>query len=266
MLIVLCCPIFLDTTVGANINKGIVTDSLLVVGEELTYNVSYAFVDIGQVRIKILEQVNENNQTRYKAIAYIDSYKGVPFVDLHAVYESIFDHTIFSTWFRARTKDNPTWSYISYVFDYEQRKSFIEEGEYGTNVVRKRDTISLDTMYQDGLSLFYFARKYVQTHQQRNVPTLIQKQKVNTFIDFKNVHTQETIDAVDYPIDVVYFEGRADFEGIFGLTGDFEGWFSNDFARVPIVAKMKVIIGNIRIELVKWNREGWNPPKYVEQK
>jgi hypothetical protein len=66
-------------------------------------------------------------------------------------------------------------------------------------------------------------------------------------------------------VDVVHFEGRADFEGIFGMTGDFEGWFSNDEARVPILAKMKVIIGNIRIELTKWNREGWKPPKFVEQ-
>jgi hypothetical protein len=45
------------------------------------------------------------------------------------------------------------------------------------------------------------------------------------------------------------------------LTGDFEGWFSNDEARVPILAKMKVILGSITIELMRWKRAGWTPPR-----
>jgi hypothetical protein len=265
IFVILSWGVWFTETSIAKVKGDTSASRLFVVGEELTYNVSYAFVDIGQVRIKILEKMDENNQTQYRAIAYIDSYKGVPFVDLHAVYESILDHTIYANWFRARIKNNPKWLYITYVFDYDKQNLLLEEGEFGTDVVWKRDTITIDAKYQDGLSLFYFARENVRTQQQLNVPTMIQKQKVNTFIDFKNERVRETIDAVDYPVDVVHFEGRADFEGIFGMTGDFEGWFSNDEARVPILAKMKVIIGNIRIELTKWNREGWKPPKFVEQ-
>jgi hypothetical protein len=66
---------------------------------------------------------------------------------------------------------------------------------------------------------------------------------------------------VDYPVDVVHFDGNMDFVGIFGLTGGFEGWFSNDEARVPILAKMKVLIGSVTVELMKWTRPGWNPPR-----
>jgi hypothetical protein len=69
------------------------------------------------------------------------------------------------------------------------------------------------------------------------------------------------IDAVDYPIDVVGFEGNAEFVGIFGLTGGFDGWFSNDEARVPIVAHMKVILGSVTLELMSWKRPGWTPPR-----
>jgi hypothetical protein len=94
-----------------------------------------------------------------------------------------------------------------------------------------------------------------------NIPTLINEERANTYIDFASRRTSVEIDAVEYPIDVVSFDGAADFVGIFGLTGDFEGWFSNDVARVPIMAKMKVIVGNITIELMRWTREGWNPPK-----
>jgi hypothetical protein len=73
------------------------------------------------------------------------------------------------------------------------------------------------------------------------------------------------IDAVEYPIDTIEFDGRAEFVGIFGLTGGFSGWFSNDEAAIPIVAKMKVILGSVRVELKRWNRPGWVPPRAVGQ-
>ena len=47
---------------------------------------------------------------------------------------------------------------------------------------------------------------------------------------------------------------------IFGLTGVFEGWFSDDAASVPISAKMHVLIGSVRIELLRWKRSNWTPP------
>jgi hypothetical protein len=238
------------------------TDSVLFqVGEELTYNVSYAFIDIGQVRIKIVEKFQENGKTLYSAIAYIDSYKGVPFVDLHTIYESKISPPLCSDWFRARTKDDKKWWHITYEMDYDKHSMDIQQGEFGTNSVHKQQTVPLDTFFQDGLSLFFFARSRVRYKHTATVPTIIQEQKVSTFLNFMNERTAEEIDAVDYPVDVVHFDGRADFVGIFGMTGDFEGWFSNDEARVPILAKMKVLIGNVRIELMKWKRTGWNPPR-----
>src|SRR5262245_1889829 len=51
-------------------------DSIFQVGEELTYNVSYASFDIGQVRIKLVDAVVDQGKVLYKATATIDSYKG----------------------------------------------------------------------------------------------------------------------------------------------------------------------------------------------
>jgi len=52
---------------------------------------------------------------------------------------------------------------------------------------------------------------------------------------------------------------------VFGLTGGFSGQFSNDNARIPIIARMNVILGSIKVELKSWKREGWRPPKFVER-
>ena len=84
---------------------------------------------------------------------------------------------------------------------------------------------------------------------------------MTTKINLSVENLEEEIDAVDYPIDVVKLDGRADFVGVFGLTGAFEGIFSNDLAGIPITARMKVVLGSVRVELRKWKRGDWIPPK-----
>jgi hypothetical protein len=235
-------------------------ERVFVEGEELVYNVRYGFIDLGQVRIKVLETVHGKGTLAYHGKGIIDSYPKVPFVDLHAVYESVTDSGMFSRHFTGRQKDNGQWDVARYNFDYPGKRVMIEVGTRDSVIV-KRDTVVIESPYQDGLSLFFYARAKLYSGLKVNIPTLIKEQKVSTYIDFKNEHTSVDLDAVDYPVDVVRFEGNMDFVGIYGLTGGFEGWFSNDEARVPIQAKMKVIIGSVTVELMKWTRPGWNPPR-----
>lgn len=262
-------PTFSDSPASADnrfFSESVLQDTgMFVVGEELIYNVSYAFLDIGQIRIKVLEKVSSKGHNHYRTIAYLDSYSGIPFVDLHTIYESHVDRGVFSRLFRSRVKDETRWYATLYEFDYSGQKMYVRKGWWGSNVVDLRDSLRVDTLYQDGLSLYYCARQHLRSNRRAVIPTIIQEEKVRTIIDFINKQTSTVIDAVKYPIDVIEFEGNAEFVGVFGMTGAFQGWFSNDDARVPILAKMKVIIGNVRIELMKWNRPGWNPPQYIER-
>ena len=65
---------------------------VFVEGEELVYNVRYAFINLGQVRITTVARMSADGKECYYTRALIDSYKGIPFVDLHAVFESTIDH------------------------------------------------------------------------------------------------------------------------------------------------------------------------------
>ncbi len=230
------------------------------VGEELTYNVRYGFIDLGQVRITTINKVRTATFVGYNCKARIDSYQGVPFVDLHATFESLMDSSIFSRTFLGKTKEDKSWEFSRYTFDYPHSMVILETGNKDT-VVEHRDTLEVNEPYNDGLSLFFFAREHLMSGTQMNIPTLVKEKKVNTSISFSSKRTSVDIDGIDYPIDVVHFDGTAGFVGIFGLTGDFEGWFSNDAARVPVLAKMKVIIGSVTIELMRWKRPGWTPPR-----
>jgi hypothetical protein len=233
---------------------------VLVEGEELVYNVRYSVFDLGQIRIKTAGRTRFATYEAFDSRALIDSYKGVPFVDMHAVFESTIDTAVFSRGFTGKVKEDSRWDFARYAFQYDKHRILMEMGQRDT-VISKRETLAVDCAHHDGLSLFFFARDQLFSGKKLNVPAVITEKKVNAYIEFLKERTTVEIDAVDYPVDVIKFEGNAEFVGIFGLTGDFTGWFSNDEARVPILAKMKVIIGSVTIELMQWKRPGWVPPR-----
>lgn len=233
---------------------------VLLEGEELVYNVRYTFIDLGQIRVRTIGKTRQATFVAYDARALIDSYRGIPFVDLHAVFESRMDSTVYSHEFTGKVKQDNQWDFARYHFDYGGRRVLMEIGQHDT-VVAKRETLQVSGTQQDGLSLFFFARDQVFSGKKVNVSCVVKEQKVNTYIDFSKERTSVEVDAIDYPVDVVKFEGNAEFEGIYGLTGGFTGWFSHDEARVPILAKMRVIVGSVTIELMKWTRPGWTPPR-----
>lgn len=240
-------------------------DSVFRVGEELTYNVSFFSYDIGRVRIKVIDSFTDHGHTTYRAAAELDSYQGVPFLNVHAVYGTKIDAGMYSTWFDARDKNDGIWREWEYFFDYSRSQLTVREGFWKSDTVVRTETLPLDTLSQDGLSLLFLARTLVPTEGTYTIPTYIREKKGTTYLNFTGERTKESIEQVAYPIDVIHFHGRAGFIGFFGLTGDFDGWFSNDAACVPILAKMKIFIGNIRIELTEWKRPGWSPPKYPEE-
>jgi len=170
------------------------------------------------------------------------------------------DRDIYSDWFRSRTVQKSKTNYVTYNFDYANKKVYFEFGKWGSSIVESRDTTNVDTIAQDGLSLFYFARQNLFRGESVHIPTIVNEKVANTTINFVNKSSSVEIDAVAYPVDVVEFQGQADFKGVFGFSGKFEGWFSNDEERVPIVAKMKVLIGKVKIELIKWTKSNWKPP------
>jgi hypothetical protein len=224
------------------------------------YNVRYGFIDLGQVRIRTYGREQVGGVSTLRAKAFIDSYSGVPFVDLHATFESWIDPGLYSRKFVGKSKDGKHWEYARYFFEEDRHRVLIESGQRDT-IIEKRDTLAIEGHTQDGLSLFFFARGQLRSGTKQNIPCVVTEKNVNTSIDFTGPRSSVEVDAIEYPVDVIGFEGTAEFVGIFGLTGGFEGWFSNDDARVPVLAKMKVILGSITIELIQWKREGWTPPR-----
>lgn len=241
-------------------------DAVFQAGEELTYNVTYAGINLGQIRLRLSDTVSVSGGRAFHARGLIDSYRSIPFVELHTVYEDCIAPAGYSEWFLSKTKHNTHWIVYSYRFNYPERRVVLEKSFDTAVAVVGRDTLRIDTACQDGLSLFYSARKFLQPGSHARFPSVVSEKKGYANIEVSREREHETIDAIDYPVRLIHAAGSAHFVGVYGLSGDFEGWFSDDAARVPVIAKLKVFIGSIRLELMKWKRDGWAPPRYTTER
>ncbi len=238
------------------------TTADLQAGEDLTYIVSYSLLKLGEVRIKILDAREMDGSMVYRAAAYMDSYSNIPFVNLHQIYESTFFEDNTPLKFRGIVKGDEYTTFTDYDYNYKDSLIRVKKGKVKPYKLWTDSSANAEKIYQDGLSILFYARMNFGGEKTVDVPCFVNERKVSTKINYYTEVSGVSIDAVDYEIACVRLDGETDFVSVFGLTGYFQGWFSNDSALIPIVAEMKVIIGNVKLELVKWNRKGWMPPEY----
>jgi hypothetical protein len=227
-------------------------------GEDLMYEVRWTFFKLGTIRLL--------THGDYSAEAYIHSYEGLPFVDLHTVHFTLMDSCFFSRGSRSLEKKGSEWWGEEYLYDTADSRLYVKElfkKDYSSPPYKSdvRDTIQLRNMlFLDGVSIGFYPRASLHRTDTVTVPTVLYGKLGATTFRFPGRPTTETIDADPQPIRVVEVTGATTVEGVYGMTGEFTGWFSDDDAAVPIKGKVKVLIGNVTVELIKWNRKGWSPP------
>jgi hypothetical protein len=235
--------------------------SFIYPGEDLTYRVSYAGITLGTVRALTEPYTTFNGRNVAKVKVFINSNPNIPFVSLHSVYQSWMDTSAtFSVNFNATTQiEDNLWEFDQYLFDYTNMNLTMET--YREKKLTKKREIGIKKYCNDGSSILYAARALINSKKTIKLPTVIMGDTATTVVNFRGTKQATDIDAVKYPVSTVYFDGTANWTGVYGLTGGFEGWFSDDAARVPIKAKMKVYIGSVTLELQSWKRGNWQPPK-----
>ncbi|MCX7880351.1 MAG: DUF3108 domain-containing protein [Ignavibacteria bacterium] len=229
-------------------------------GEDLLYEVSFFGIKLGTIRIVTegIEKIDGNYV--FKTKAYINSYPSIPFLDLQGVFNSWMDSTAsYSFKFTSSIKQKGLWFYEQVIFDHN--KKLIQVDKFKKNEKYYSGVIHTEKKWNDGLSLFFFAREYTKSNRRVKTPTFMDKDTSYTLINFHGKRESVKISSIAYPVKTVNFYGKAEWTGIYGLTGFFEGWFSDDDASIPIKAKLNVYVGSINVELIKWSRKGWVPPK-----
>lgn len=248
-------------------------DKILEIGEELNYSVYYGFIKLGEVKFKITGKSKDGKKEMYTSTASIKSFESIPLVNINYIFESImlYDKSeVHSTKFTATEFKEKSITNIYYTFDYEEKMIKTVKEVDGREEAKTDFKLEQEKMYQDGLSLFYNARlqslgdKIKETSGRYNVPVYINEKESTVRYSFNTRPENIDIDMVDYDIKCVKVAGIADFVGVFGLTGEFTGWFSDDEWRVPIKAKFNVTIGSITLELTSFKKRNWTAPSFIK--
>lgn len=235
---------------------------VLTDGEELYYEVNYSFINIGWAKFNTEKIAGKPGY--YTVRAKLKSNNSLPFIDID--YDFISD-------IEFKNGKLITHKFTAYEYKDGKKSTIVCDFNYDSNLVSIKKTgfdnntevdkkIYTSTKFQDGLSIFYYARLNSFSTQTQNVPVIMYIDTALMRINFSDKNTDAEISEVDYDISSVFLDGFSYFKAVFGLTGEFSGWFSNDAARIPLRAKLEVEIGNITLELKSWKRNNWNPPKY----
>lgn len=231
------------------------------VGEELTYEVSYSLIKLGTIKFTTLEKLLENKKTYYRTIVKIDSYSAIPFVDLHYTLESKIQNDDFhSVYFKSLDKRKDKSFFIEYTFDEKSKDTHVKKGRFPPYKVDADSICDLNHTYQDGLSLFYFSRLLVGKDTSITANAFIEEKLEDVSINYSSKNHLIEISQFDEIIKTNRLSGKTELVGIFGMTGEFEGYFSADKKAIPIKASLNVILGKINIELIKWKTKEWSPP------
>ena len=236
---------------------------VIQVGEELIYDVSFLAIKLGTIKIVTLSDTIINGEKVYHSKVFLQSNPNIPFYSLKAIFNSYMDTSLSEgKYFECNSKEgNQEWGFQKITFkDKNFSNNLHNEKWYAKEKIN-------DTIYQnagkvvDGSTLFFYARRNSNTTKNVKIPTLMDLEIGNTILRFTGKQEKIEIDAVKYPINTYYIEGKGEWKALYGLGDNFQGWFSADDARVPIKAKMNIYIGNINIELKNWKRTNWIPPK-----
>lgn len=231
-------------------------------GEELLYDVYYSFINIGWAKFSTERVTGKSNI--FVCRAKLKSNDALPIVDVNYEFESEIEVNglnIKPQKFTAYEYKNNKKSILTCIFTYDSVYIYIKKTGFEGNVEVDK-IIRTSTVFQDGLSIFYYARLNSAQNETKYVPVIMHVDTALMKINFNNNRTDISIDEVDYDINSVHIDGFSYFVAVFGLTGEFEGWFSNDNARIPLKAKLQVKIGSITLELIQWKRKHWTAPKF----
>lgn len=231
-------------------------------GEELYYEVYYAFINVGWVKFNTEKVIGKKDT--YECRAKLKSNDAVPFINVDYEFKSrieINNNTVRPVYFESRELDDSKVAVITYNFNYDS--GFVDIKKVGFNSqIEYSKRLWTRTIFQDGLSIFYFARYNFTGTQRLNIPVLINQDSIGVALNYNTDKTDVNVDDIKYDISSLLLEGNTDYELVYGLTGNFEGWFSNDNSKIPLKAKFKVKIGNVTLELKSWKRQSWTPPKF----
>jgi hypothetical protein len=208
------------------------------VGEKLTFDINYGFINAGTASIEVAKVVEYQSRPAYQIISRAESNSFFStFYKVDDKIESITDATGLFSWRFEKTLREGGFK-ADRVSTFDQEKHLVYDG---------KDTIEVKPFVQDALSVMYFVRT-----QPLEVGKSI---TVDDYVDGKNyavevrVLRKETISVKAGSFDCLVVEPLTSAVGVFKNEGKLTVWLTDDRLRMPVLMKSKILVGSVSAEL-----------------
>jgi hypothetical protein len=238
--------------------------TILQDGEELVYRVRWSFFRLGTVTIRTEKIDTVDGEEMYRVSMLVESNPDIPFIDISELNvclmntERVMSKQYYGAWRNGKRK-----IIIESIYDPDARTMRYRERNGRTEAILKETTLTDVDPYVHGPSLFVFTRWISNRVGEFVAPTVINGQIATTHLLLSETYESINVTGIDSPVFCRRYEGKADWSGATsaGLGGEFTGWITADDAAVVAKAEMGVLLGSVTLELERWHRSGWVPPK-----
>lgn len=215
-------------------------------GEKLTYRLHYGFVDAGEATV----EVRPTDYTRLGREMYHVVGKGRTlgafnwFFKVRDRYESYMDKESLLPWkFVRRVQEGKYTKEQDYIFHHQRSAVDNGEGSY----------YEIPMGAQDMISAFYYARTLdfsdAQPGDQFTVQTFMDDEVFDLNIRYLG---KETISLRKGKFRCMKFVPVVQEGRIFKDSEDLQVWITDDENKIPILAKADILVGSIKMEVVKY--------------
>ena len=215
----------------------------LRLGEKLEYNVSYLF-SLGGMKITVDKDTVNRFDLKTARVTYALKSGAI---GLNSIFEVYIDlktlNSVQSILLKRSDEKIPEIKMYRFNQKTHQFSAYVINKWGRVEIVHKQMPIAT----QDGTGILYYARGLVANKQSRAVTTVIDEKFKLTDIFYRNYLDSE--EALGKEDDYIYIDAKAHYKGVAGMNGDARGWFSKDGEYTPLVGKMSIIVGSVRVEL-----------------
>ncbi len=226
-------------------------------GEELKYRLHYGFVDAGEAIISIKKTSKKvRDREMLHVVATGKTLKGFNWMfKVDDLYESYIDKEGVFPWIFKRRVDEG--GYIinqDYVFHQHKRAVDNKDGKQ----------FETPASVQDMISAFFYARTFDFTNLNEgdvfDIKTFVDNEMFTLSIKFVE---KETIKLRNGKYKCLKFVPVVQEGRVFKSSEDLQVWITDDGNKIPILAKAKVLVGSIKMELIDYSGLA-NPISKVE--
>ncbi len=208
------------------------------VGEKLFFDINYGFINAGSATMEVERLIEYQGRPCYQIVTHAGSNSFFSnFYRVDDRIESIVDALgVFSWRFSKNLREGNYRADNTYSF-----------GQRENVVYYDGDTVDVGAYVQDALSTLYYVRT-----QPLEVGKSIY---VDNFVDGKKYHLEvqvlkkETISVDAGTFDCIVVEPLSENVGVFKQEGRLKVWLTDDYIKMPVLMKSKVVVGSISAEL-----------------